>query len=213
MNMQFNPNNILVLAPHTDDGELGCGGSIAKYLEDGKNVYYAAFSTAKESLPAGLPDNTLEKEVKEATKRLGIPQENLIIFGFQVRKLNYERQNVLEELVKLKKDILPGMVFMPSPNDLHQDHFTLATESMRAFKETSILAYELPWNNITFNTQAFVKLDERHVEKKVYALEAYNSQKKRSYLNKEFIYSWARTRGVQIKTNYAETFEVIRWII
>ncbi len=211
--MQFDSNNILVLAPHTDDGELGCGGSIAKYLEEGKNVYYAAFSTAKESLPEELPDNTLEKEVKEATKRLGIPEENLIIFGFQVRKLNYERQNVLEELVKLKKDILPGMVFMPSPNDLHQDHFTIATECMRAFKETSILAYELPWNNITFNTQAFVTLEERHVEKKVYALDAYNSQKKRSYLNKEFIYSWARTRGVQIKTNFAETFEVIRWII
>ena len=211
--MQFDANNILVLAPHTDDGELGCGGSIAKYLEEGKNVYYAAFSTAKESLPDSLPDNTLENEVKEATKRLGIPEENLIIFGFQVRKLNYERQNVLEELVKLKKDILPGMVFMPSPNDLHQDHFTIATECMRAFKETSILAYELPWNNITFNTQAFVKLEERHVQKKVYALDAYNSQKKRSYLNEEFIYSWARTRGVQIKTNFAETFEVIRWII
>ncbi len=211
--MQFNPNNILVLAPHTDDGELGCGGSISKYLEEGKNVYYAAFSTAKESLPKGLPDNTLESEVKEATKRLGIPEENLIIFGFQVRKLNYERQNVLEELVKLKKDILPGLVFMPSPNDLHQDHFTIATECMRAFKETSILAYELPWNNITFNTQAFVTLQERHVEKKVYALDAYNSQKKRSYLNKEFIYSWARTRGVQIKSEFAETFEVIRWII
>lgn len=213
MNIRFNPDNILVLAPHTDDGELGCGGTIAKYLEEGKNVYYAAFSTAKESLPQGMPDNTLEQEVKEATKRLGIPPENLIIFGFQVRKLNYERQNVLEELVKLKKDILPGLVFMPSPNDLHQDHFTIATECMRAFKETSILAYELPWNNITFNTQAFVTLEERHVKKKVYALDAYNSQKKRSYLNEEFIYSWARTRGVQIKATFAETFEVIRWII
>ena len=102
---------------------------------------------------------------------------------------------------------------MPSPNDLHQDHHTVAEECMRAFKETSILAYELPWNNISFNTQAFVKLEKRHIEKKVHALHAYNSQKKRSYLNEEFIFSWARTRGVQIKISYAETFEVIRWII
>ncbi len=38
---------ILVLAPHTDDGEFGCGGSIAKFIEAGKEVFYAAFSTAE----------------------------------------------------------------------------------------------------------------------------------------------------------------------
>lgn len=205
--------NILILAPHTDDGELGCGASISKYVEEGNNVYYAAFSTAKESLPEGTADNQLEKEVREATKRLEIPADNLIIYGFTVRKLNYSRQEVLEELVKLKREIVPDLVFMPSLNDLHQDHYTIAMEGLRAFKQTSILAYELPWNNISFNTQAFIRLDKHHVEKKVYALDAYNSQKKRSYLNSEFIYSLAKTRGVQINADYAEAFEVIRWII
>lgn len=205
--------NILILAPHTDDGELGCGASISKYVEEGNNVYYAAFSTAKESLPEGTADNQLEKEVREATKRLEIPADNLIIYGFTVRKLNYSRQEVLEELVKLKREIAPDLVFMPSLNDLHQDHYTVAMEGLRAFKQTSILAYELPWNNISFNTQAFIRLDKHHVEKKVYALDAYNSQKKRSYLNSEFIYSLAKTRGVQINADYAEAFEVIRWII
>ncbi len=205
--------NILVLAPHTDDGELGCGASISKYVEEGNNVYYAAFSTAKESLPEGMPDDQLEKEVKEATKRLGIPPENLIIYGFTVRKLSYSRQELLEELVKLKREITPDLVFMPSPNDLHQDHYTVAIEGLRAFKQTSILAYELPWNNITFNTQAFIRLEKHHIEKKVFALGAYNSQKKRSYLNSDFIYGLARTRGVQINAEFAEAFEVIRWIV
>jgi hypothetical protein len=89
----------------------------------------------------------------------------------------------------------------------------VAIEGMRAFKQTSILAYELPWNNITFNTQAFIKLERKHVEKKVHALDAYNSQKKRSYLNSDFIFSLAKTRGVQINAEFAEAFEVIRWII
>lgn len=211
--MTIDTKNILVLAPHTDDGELGCGGTIAKYIEEGKNVFYAAFSTAKESLPSETPENILEVEVREATRRLGIKPENLIIYGFTVRKLNYVRQNILEEMVQLKKKIEPGLVFMPSPNDLHQDHYTVAMEGMRAFKQTSILAYELPWNNISFNTQSFIRLKKHHIEKKVYALDAYDSQKKRSYLNSEFIFSLARTRGVQINTTYAETFEVIRWII
>ena len=211
--MTVKRKNILVLAPHTDDGELGCGGSIFKYIEEGHNVYYAAFSTAKESLPEGMPDDQLEKEVKEATMRLEIPPENLIIYGFAVRKLSYFRQELLEELVKLKRDIAPDLVLMPTPNDLHQDHYTVAIEGLRAFKQTSILAYELPWNNITFNTQAFNRLEKRHVEKKVHALDAYNSQKKRSYLNSDFIFSLAKTRGVQVNAEYAEAFEVIRWII
>ena len=205
--------NILILAPHTDDGEFGCGGSIVKFLEQGSNIYYIAFSTAKKSVPEGLPQDILEKEVKEATKRLGIKSENLIIFGFEVRKLNYIRQDILEELVKLKKELKPDLVLMPSPNDLHQDHYTVAMEGLRAFKQTSILAYEIPWNNLKFENQCFVKLEENHIKQKVYALDAYNSQKARNYASENFIYSLAKTRGVQVSTEYAEAFEVIRWII
>lgn len=209
----MNFENIIILAPHTDDGEFGCGGTITKFLERGSNVYYIAFSTAKKSVPQGLPQDILEKEVKIATKRLGIKPENLIIYGFEVRKLNYVRQDILEELVKLKKTIKPDLVFMPSPKDLHQDHSTVAMEGLRAFKHTSILAYEVPWNNLVFNNQCFVKLSKNHVRQKIYALDAYNSQKTRNYATEEFIMSLAKTRGVQVNAEYAEAFEVIRWLI
>lgn len=204
---------ILVLAPHTDDGEFGCGGTISKFIEQNKQVYYAAFSTAEESLPHGWPKDILKTEVKEATKRLGIPKNNLIIYNYEVRKLNYIRQEILEELVKIKKDVKPDLVFIPSPNDLHQDHQTVAMESIRAFKQVSIAGYELPWNNITFHTNMFVKLNRKHIEKKVFALKAYNSQKDKHYATEDFIISWAKTRGTQIGTDFAETFEVIRWVI
>ncbi len=204
---------ILILAPHTDDGEFGCGGSIAKFLEDDADIYYAAFSTAKESVPPGMPENILEIEVKEATKRLGIKAENLLIYGLTVRKLNYVRQDLLEEMVRLKRELNPDLVFMPSPHDLHQDHNTVAMEGQRAFKQTTILAYEIPWNHINFETRSFIRLEKRHIEKKIYALDAYNSQKMRKYASKEFIMSLATTRGVQIGCDYAECFEVIRYII
>jgi len=206
-------SKILILAPHTDDGEFGCGGSIVKFLEEGKEVYYVAFSTAEDSVPSDMPKNILEIEVKEATKRLGIPASNLIVYKFQVRKLNYVRQEILEELVKIKKEISPDLVFIPSPNDLHQDHYTVAMEGMRAFKQVSILGYEIPWNNITFHTQAFIKLEKTHIERKIKALKAYKSQSHRSYASEDFIWSLAKTRGVQIGAEYAETFEVIRWVM
>lgn len=209
----LNIRRILILAPHIDDGEFGCGGSIAKFIEGGKDIYYVAFSTAEESVPSGYPKNILEKEVKEATRILGIPTSNLITYKFQVRKLNYVRQEILEELVKIKKEIEPDLVFIPTQNDLHQDHYTIAMEGVRAFKQTSVVGYEIPWNNITFHVQAFVKLGKKHVEKKIKALKAYKSQRNRFYAKEDFIRSLVRTRGMQIGTEYAESFEVIRWII
>ena len=203
---------VLILAPHTDDGELGCGGTIAKWTEEKRDVYYVAFSSARASLPPGYPDDTLIKEVKAATAVLGIPSENLIIYDYEVRKFSYVRQDILEDLVKLKRELNPDIVFMPSPNDLHQDHQTIANEALRAFKETSILAYELPWNNIIFRTEGFIPLEKRHVDKKMEALRKYKSQQHRNYLNEDFIYGLAKARGTQIKRDYAEAFEVIRFV-
>lgn len=204
---------ILILAPHTDDGEFGCGASIAKFLEQGSTVFYAAFSTAEESVPPPFPKNILEVEVKAATKVLGIKPENLLLFNYPVRNFAHHRQEILEDLVKLNISIKPDLVFMPCLEDLHQDHTTIAKEGLRAFKKTSILGYEIPWNNMNFATQCFITFSKEHFDKKVNALYCYESQKDRSYASEDFIHSLARTRGTQIGEHYAEVFEVIRWIL
>ena len=66
-----NCKNVLVLAPHTDDGELGLGGTINKLITEGKRVTYVAFSTAEESVPPGFPKDILKTEVRNATAKLG----------------------------------------------------------------------------------------------------------------------------------------------
>lgn len=209
----LNYKNVYVLAPHTDDGELGAGGLINKLIKSGSNVYYFAFSTAKESVPEGFPKDILKTEVIRATEKLGIKKENVIIFDYQVRKLNYVRQEILEKLIEYKKNLNPDLVLMPSLNDIHQDHATIAAEGLRAFKNTTILGYELIWNNLTFNTTSFVKLEEEHIMAKYNALQEYKSQGVRDYMSKEFVFSLAKARGVQIGANYAESFEVIRFVM
>jgi LmbE family N-acetylglucosaminyl deacetylase len=211
--MSKNFHKILILAPHTDDGEFGCGASIAKFIGQGKEVYYAAFSLAEESVPPPFPKNILESEVKAATKELGIKPENLLLYKYRVRHFAYHRQEILEDLVKLNKKVKPDLVFMPCLQDLHQDHSTIAMEGLRAFKRTSILGYEIPWNNMNFSTQCFITFDEKHLNKKLKALDCYNSQKRKFYASEDFITSLARTRGTQIGVKYAEAFEVIRWIL
>lgn len=205
-------HTVLVLAPHTDDAELGCGGTMARLLEGGTRVVVAAFSTATESLPDDSPPNRLQLEFLRAMKLLGIRDEDTIVYDYPVRKLSYFRQEVLEELVRLRATVEPQMVLLPSGSDLHQDHHVLYSEGLRAFKDCTVWGYELPWNHITFPAQAFVTLEQRHLEAKWKALQEYESQVElgRPYFQRDFIMGLATVRGVQVKAPYAEAFEVVR---
>jgi LmbE family N-acetylglucosaminyl deacetylase len=203
---------ILILAPHTDDGELGCGAIISKATRLGSTVFYAAFSTADESVPVVFPSNQLEVEVRQATEALGIAPENLVIYSHAVRKLNYVRQEILEQLILLRDRIMPDLILLPSRNDIHQDHSTITAEGIRAFKNISILGYELIWNNLSFSTDCFITVSEGDVEAKIRALSQYKTQAGKTYMEPDFIRSLAIIRGTQIGSRYAEAFEVIRWV-
>lgn len=204
---------ILVLAPHTDDAEFGMGASIAKFIMDGNRVFCAAFSACKQSVKPEFPEDILVTEVKEASAILGVKKENLFLFEYNVRTFNQHRQNILDDIIKLRDTINPDLVFIPSLKDVHQDHKVISEEGVRAFKFCSIFSYELPWNNFTFTNSCFVLLEEKHVEVKARAIEKYRSQAHRNYANEEFIYALARTRGVQINSRFAECFEIVRCIL
>lgn len=206
-------SRILVLSPHTDDGEFGCGGSLSKWLDEGKEVHYVAFSSAEKSVPKKLPSNILKKEVKDATKILGIPHSNLLLLNYPVRDFPVHRQEILEDMVQLENRLEPEIVLLPSTADTHQDHQVIAQEGFRAFKKNSIIGYEIPWNNLTFTTNLLISLSEKQIERKIEALRCYESQSSRIYSSEEFTWDLARIRGSQIGVRYAEAFEVIRWII
>ena len=204
---------IMVLAPHTDDGEFGCGGTIAKYVAEGARVVYAAFSAAEQSVLPHLPRDILRTAVRLATAALGVRDEDFLVFDFEVRRFSEFRQRILDRMISLNREYTPDIVFLPSANDTHQDHQTIAVEGFRAFKRTTMLGYEVPWNNLDFRTSCFVEIDEAYLDLKIAAVGMYQSQRHRSYASAEFIRSLALTRGVQIGKRYAETFEVVRWVI
>ena len=207
------PQRVLVLAPHTDDGEFGCGGTIAKLMESDYEIYYVTFSSCEASIPVGHPKDALKNEVKAATAKLGIPASNLILHEFPVRRFPEFRQDILEVMVQLNETLNPSLVILPSQNDTHQDHNVVSHEGFRAFKKTSMWGYELPWNNLTLTTTGFVVLEESHLALKVDALKCYQSQSFRSYAGEELVKSLAIVRGTQIGCRYAEVFEITRWIV
>lgn len=204
---------ILALAPHADDVVLGAGGTVAKWLEEGKEIFHVVFSICEKSVPEALPKDILERETKEATKVLGVVSKNLYTYKFGVRRFPEFRQDILEVMIDLREKLKPELVLMPSLKDVHQDHQTIAAEGTRAFKNISILGYEQPWNAMSFAPQLFVTLRKKHLDKKVQAISCYQSQKHRRYVREEILFGFARTRGVQIDCDYAEAFEVIRYIL
>jgi len=209
-------DRILVISPHTDDGELGCGATIVKYAEQDKEVHYLALSACENTIPEGFPKDCLVKECYEATSILGIPRSNVKICHFENKRFPRQSFEIFEALEETRMDISPDMVFIPSRQDIHQDHHTVAEEATRAFRrKNTVVAYEEPWNNITITTTAFSPIERRHLDRKLKALDCYVSQafQKRGYFDEGYIESLAKTRGVQINSKYAEAFEIVRLIM
>lgn len=202
----------LVLGAHIDD-EFGCAGTIVRLGEAGVEVHLASFSPATASVPEGFPPDVLSREAVDALAVLGIPLERFRQFDFPVRHFPTHRQAILEELIVLRRELEPDLVFVPATGDIHQDHGVMAAEALRAFKHVTVLGYEMPMNTVTFEHSCFVALEERHLEKKLAHAAAYRSQAFRPYFAPESIRSLATIRGLQINQPAAEAFEVIRMAI
>ena len=176
-------------------------------MSQDNNLFWVVFSSAEDSVPDGVPKNTLKLEFLEVVKYLKLGSEQFHINDLRVRNFDKVRQNILDKLVNIKKTFKPDLVIGPSLNDFHQDHQVVANEMVRAFKTTaSIISYELPWNHIIFSTQLFIKLNDKEIMTKWEMLKKYKSQISlgRSYFSKDYIRSIAKVRGLQCNAKYAE---------
>lgn len=204
---------VLVLAPHPDDAEFGCGGTINRLCKEGKSVHVATFSHCVKSIPDGFPKDVLSAELKESMSVLGVDHQQVYSLDYPVREFPAYRQDILEEIISLRSKVSPDLVFIPASFDFHQDHQVISQEGLRAFKNIKILGYELPWNNIESHINFHVKLSDDDVSQKEKAVRSYKSQGFRPYKKEGFFRSLAVLRGLQTDTEFAEGFELIKWNI
>ena len=210
--INFKNKKILVLSPHPEDGEIGCGATIQKFLKNGSKCWYAVFTKAEKSTkPPFKPDEQV-REMYKSTSIIGFKKSNLIEKNWPVRTFSYHRQEILDHMLNLKKKINPDIVFCHSTHDTHQDHITITNEAIRAFKKCTILGYELPWNLFKFNSHLYIETNIQSANRKAMALSNYKSRSYRPYLSKKKILEVMGYRGLQIEKDYAECFEVIRQI-
>lgn len=202
--------NILLLSPHPDDVELGCGGTISRLVDEGNNIYVAVFSTCKESLANGFYEKDILNENLNSLQELGVKKDNIYYFDYKVRNFFHERQNILEDIILLKNKIKPEIVFTPSTNDFHQDHKVICLESIRAFKGyCTIYGYQLFWNLFKVDNNFIYEINDDHLNKKLLSIKKYKSQNKKSYFNPEYTKATCLFFGINSEYKYAESFEVI----
>ena len=173
--------------------------------------YVAALEKERDS--AREAERIMVGLLKKATEKLGIKRDNLIIKNYPVRNFSSYRQDILDDLIFIARDIQPELIFLPSCFDIHQDHSTIFEEGRRAFKRNSILGYEFMWNNFSFETTCFSVVQKKHIDNKIEAIEEYKSQKHRFYSADKIVTGLATYRGLQISAEYAEAFQVIRWVM
>ena len=207
--MILTSHRVLAVGAHTDDVELGCGGTLSRLRQAGAELHVHALSRAEASLPVGASADTLEREFHASMALL--QPASATVHRLPVRNFPQHRQDILETLVAVKRSLQPDLVLTHASTDTHQDHRVVHEECVRAFRGITILGFEIPWNQSHSTTNAHVQLREEDMELKERMLAQYASQQQlgRGYTGASYIHSAAVFRGHQARLDLAEAFEVI----
>ncbi len=215
---------ILVIAPHSDDEVLGCGGTIIKYSKKGDDIYLCIVTRAY------IPDWTEEflknrpKEIAEASKVLGIKKTYFL--DFPTVKLDTIPQKELNDaLSKIIKEVKPEIIYTCHGGDISKDHqlvfrsTLVASRPLHARFVKKLFSYETlsetEWG-ISFSPfiTNFYEDITKEIDKKIIAMKVYKSELKNSPHPRslEMIKILAQKRGTEVGVKYAEAFKLIREI-
>lgn len=214
--MEIKNRNILVLSPHSDDMELGCGATIHRLIKASNFVVNMIFS-----YPPGVAEEEILKEIRAAqvwiehnqTVHRVFPEVYLNSTPGEDNDFTRCRHLIRQALWDYNRASKPHVVFVPNTKDVHQSHQVVTEEARRVFKHSTILGYELPWNSYGFDGNVFFEVKQPSLVAKEEAIAEYASQGSRDMFHKSFATELARVRGLQAGVPFAECFEAIRIMI
>ena len=205
--MNFFGKRVLFLGAHPDDIELGCGGLL----------HHIVTRTDADVLCVTLSDNQKNPDLKNVKDEhyasmqiLGVPREKVIFGPFVTRVFPGSRQDILEYLLKLRKDFKPDLIFVHSNKDVHQDHLTMTDEALRAYRGITVLGFDVVRSSYGFFPHFIVEMSEEDVNKKIEALSQYETYRDRYYFNAELTRSIMVRHGALAECPFAEGFDILR---
>ena len=205
--LSFYGRRVFFIGAHPDDIEIGSGALIA-HIVGQADVLCITLSDNQKN-PALT--NVIE-EHKRSMAVLGVPPQNVIVGDFETRRFPHFRQEILEYLIELKNRYQPEIVFTHTRADIHQDHAATTEESLRAFRGTTVLGFDVLRSSYGFFPNFLVEVTERDVEAKVNALAEYTTYSSKYYFDPTITRATLIRHGALAERPYAEGFDILRVI-
>ena len=200
----FKNKKILYIGCHPDDVELGCGGLIHN-LKNDTTAYILTLSKNKNN-------SSLIKEQQKSLLSLGIKNDNIISGDFKTREFSYSRQAICDFLWKVKNEIQPDCVFT-TPNDLHQDHQVCNQETLRVFRNISIIEYNIIRSTNFTKPNLIISLSKDDVQAKKKALKQYKTYATKNYFSNTAIEANMKLNGIRFEVPICEVYNIVTMIL
>ena len=199
------PLKLMCLGSHSDDIEIGCGGTILKLIRDHHGdvaVRWVIFSAS--------PEREAEAAQSAAAFLQDANQKEVTFGKFEDSFFPYQGHEIKKYMHQLSREFSPDIVFTHHGKDLHQDHRLLSELTWNAFRDHWILEYEIPkYDGDLGAPNVFVPLDESISRSKInFLLTHFKSQHARAWFAEDAFRSIQRLRGIECnsESGYAEAF-------
>jgi LmbE family N-acetylglucosaminyl deacetylase len=195
---------VLCLGAHSDDIEIGCGGTLLQMIEQSKSIeFYWLVLCAN-------PERTMEARRSANGFLARARKKTIVVKPFRDGFLPYLGPPVKECFEELKKAFTPDIIFTHCRHDLHQDHRLVCELTWNTFRDHFILEYEIPkYDGDLRSPNFFVPLSDAHARKKVNNLMRYfTTQRNKRWFREELFYGLMRLRSTEAAspTRYSEAF-------
>ena len=196
--------SILCLGAHSDDIEIGCGGTILRLLQsyNNANVTWVVFSANADR----------KREAVTSAKRFlaRAKATTIITKGFKESFFPYRGENIKSFFERLKIQVAPDLIFSHYRHDQHQDHRVICELTWNTFRNHQILEYEIPkYDGDLGQPNVYVPLSQELCNEKIkYLMEGFSTQRSRQWFTEDTFKSLLRLRGIECHTpnKYAEAF-------
>ena len=194
---------ILCVGSHSDDIEIGCGGTILRLADQYPSceMHWVVFNAIGER----------EAEARRAAQLFaGSRLKGPLLKSFQDGFMPYAGAEIKKIFESELKQLSPDLIFTHNRRDAHQDHRLLSELTWNTFRDHMILEYEIPkYDGDMGQPSVFVPLERELCDKKVRSLmEAFSSQRTKRWFQPETFFSLMRLRGMECNapSGYAEAF-------
>jgi LmbE family N-acetylglucosaminyl deacetylase len=200
---QASPLKILCLGSHSDDIEIGCGGTILRLLSQNCNieVVWVVFSSTKDREQEARTSATMFLE--HAAKK------EVIVSDFRDGFFPFDGTRV-KDFLEGFKPVSPDIIFTHHRKDAHQDHRLIAELTWNTFRDHLIMEYEIPkYDGDLGRPNLFVPLGKETYQQKVrYLIDSFPTQRSKRWFEQETFLALMRLRGMECvaPSGYAEAF-------